>query len=152
MQLEEGQIYEGDISLSGSEGPHRRWIVISPFGRTHIHSLDDPLHLHCWPLSALVDGLKAGRVKLVDTAPEHPLIQLQRRKEAAGLADVHLGLKGTAMERMFELLETAVTEDAPYVQHAAGEIIAFAARSLYSEAELETIQVRVEGLLLRRMS
>ena len=67
IKLEEGQIYEGTISLSGNDGLKRRWIVVSPFGKTHIHSIDDPTDLHCWPASLVQEGVHNGRMKLVET-------------------------------------------------------------------------------------
>lgn len=39
MEFKEGQIFKGDISISGGgDGPSESWIVISPFNKTHIHS------------------------------------------------------------------------------------------------------------------
>jgi len=34
MDLEEGQIYEGSVSLMGEEGPLRNWLVIAPLADT----------------------------------------------------------------------------------------------------------------------
>ena len=46
MEFSEGQIYTGNISMSGgNHGPTRSWIVVSPFNKTHIHSIDEPLSL-----------------------------------------------------------------------------------------------------------
>lgn len=146
-EFSEGDLYEGSVSLSGGDGLFRRWIVVSPFGRIHIHSIDDPLELHCWPISVLTQGLQEGKLRHIGAQPDHPLIRLQRRKEAAGIADAHLGLHGDDMERMFELLEMAAAEGIPYAPYAAGEIIAFTARAPFSDEALSEIRARVHEVL-----
>jgi hypothetical protein len=58
-----------------------RWIVVSPGGKLHAHSLADPLDLHCMPTGILQQSLGLGRLELVQTLPNHPVLRLQRRKE-----------------------------------------------------------------------
>ena len=135
MTIKEGQIYEGTISISGGGDVPRRWIVVSPFGKTHIHSIDNPLELHCWPAPLIEEGLKKGLVSLVGEEPEHPMVELQRDKEALAIHDTHLGLDNNSANRMLDLLQTAAEngkETAPYV---AGEILSSLERSNFSEED-----------------
>ncbi|MCG6937380.1 MAG: hypothetical protein LJE83_04315 [Gammaproteobacteria bacterium] len=144
MEFIEGQIFKGNITISGNnDGPTNSWIVISPFNKIHIHSIDDPLDLHCWPLDAARKGLEGGYLKLISTDIEHPVIQLQRAKEKFGVSDIHMGLHGELLEMMFELLGHAVANAIAYAPFAAGEILAFSDRALLSKQELAEIRKRV---------
>ncbi len=147
MELEEGEIYEGAISLSGGEGPPHRWIVVAPFGKKHIHSIDDPAELHCWPLSVAQRGLEEGRLRYVGQEPGHPVLHLQRLKEAADIPDVHLGLHGEAVEKMLSLLEQAAEQGETHAPYAAAEIKAFIVRSSFPDQEMERLRERVDQLL-----
>ncbi len=147
MAYTEGQIYEGIASLSGGTDRFHRWIVVAPFGKTHIHSIDDPADLHCWPIAVLHTGLKTGTIRLVGEEPDHPMVQLQRAKEQFGVADSHLGLHGARLERMFELLRLAVANRAEYRHWAAGEIRALIDRGRHSTLELQARLAEVDSLL-----
>jgi len=140
MHLEEGQIYEGDVSISGGPGPHRKWLVVAPFGRIHLHSLDDPLELHCLTMDAARSGIANGTLQLVDSAPEHPMLSLQREKERREIHDIHLGLSEPALESMYALLQEAVAENAPYAAHAAGEILALMRPELCQPDRVDAIR------------
>ncbi|MDT8283368.1 MAG: hypothetical protein RQ982_11265, partial [Gammaproteobacteria bacterium] len=126
MKFTEGQIFKGNITMSGgNDGPTRSWIVVSPFNKTHIHSIDDPLDLRCWPLYSAQKGIEGGYLELIEIDLDHPVMQLQRAKEKFDLNDVHLGLQGESLGKMFQLLEQAVANDLSYAPYAAGEILAF---------------------------
>ena len=147
MQLEEGQLYAGGVSLTGDDGPYHDWIVVSPFGRMHLHSIDDPLLLHCLPLNAAHRSLAAGGMRLVGSDPDHPVLQLQREKERRGIQDSHLGLHGEDLQGMLELLEEAVAARSPYAAYAAGEIRGLINTELCSAHEVERALARVEAAL-----
>ncbi len=141
MKFKEGQILKGNITLSGgSDGPTMRWIVVSPFDKTHIHSIDDPLDLHCWPLFSAQEGIEGGYLELVETDTNHPVVQLQREKEKLGIHDAHMGLQGESLDNMFQLLEQAVANGLSYAPYAAGEILAFTDRVDHSEEQAEDIK------------
>jgi len=145
MEFSEGQIYKGNISMSGGDdGPTRSWIVVSPFNKTHIHSIDEPLDLHCWPLFSAQKGLEGGYLKLIKTDINHPVILLQRAKEQFGVDDLHLGLKGEPLIKMFCLLEHAVETCQPYATYAAGEILTFTQSAYHTEKEVTDIMNRVD--------
>lgn len=129
MELEEGQIYEGTLSISGGDGPFRRWLVVSPFGKTHIHSVDDPLDLHCWPASLVEPGIESGRLSYVGREPDHPAIRVQRLKERLGVRDVHLSIDERQLHRLLDALRAAVADEADYAAYLAGEILSALARS-----------------------
>ena len=144
MEFKEGQIFEGNISISGSNnGPTKSWIITSPFNKIHIHSIDDPLDLHCWPIHSAMRGIEGGYLKLVTTDIQHPVIQLQRDKEKSGIYDTHMGLHGEALNKMFELLGHAVENSKAYAPYAAGEILASIDRTPHSKKEIAEIKKRV---------
>ncbi len=147
MKLEEGQIYEGDVSLSGGNGPHRVWIVVAPFGRTHLHSIDDPLDLHCLTLDAAHRSLETGALRLVGTDNAHPVIQLQREKERRQIHDTHLGMSGKTLNAMNELFQDAINSKAPYAQYAAGEILALVNPELCEPNDVACVRQRIENML-----
>jgi len=152
MKFREGQIFKGTISLSGgSDGPTRHWIVVSPFNKTHIHSIDDPLDLHCWPLFSAQKGIEGGYLKLIETNINHPVMQLQREKEKFDINDVHMGLHDKSLNKMFLLLEHAVANGLAYAPYAAGEILAFIDRANHSKMQVENIKNKVDQHL-RSMS
>jgi len=121
--------------------------VVSPFNKTHIYSIDDPLDLHCWPLFSAQKGIEGGYLKLLSTDIEHPAVLLQRAKERFGVSDVHLGLKGKALSKMFELLEHAVTTSQPYAAHAIGEILSSIESTYHTREEIKDIKWRVNKYL-----
>lgn len=145
--LSEGQIYEGGISISGESGPYRRWIVIAPFGRLHAHSIDDPFDLHCLPLYPLTKGLENGRLRYVENELDHPMVQLQRVKEAFQVRDTHMGIAGCNVEKMMAILEDAVAQNQAYAPYAAAEILTLLSDSLCTPEEEQTIRERVYSLL-----
>lgn len=147
MELQEGQVFEGAISISGGVGPLRRWIVVAPSGKTHIHSIDNPVELHCWPLHAALTGLENGNLKRIGYEPDHPVLRLQRAKEALGITDAHMGLNQASLDKMIDLLERAAMVGETYTPYAAGEIIALMPRTLYSEEEALAIERRVHDIL-----
>lgn len=147
MELQEGQILEGTISISGGAGPLRRWIVVAPSGKTHIHSVDNPVELHCWPIHAALTGLENGKLKLIGYEPDHPVLRLQRAKEAIGVTDAHMGLNQASLDKMIDLLERAAMVGEAYTPYAAGEILALMPRALYSEEEVRAIERRVHDIL-----
>jgi len=150
--IKEGQIYEGTISISGGNDIQRKWIVVSPFGKTHIHSIDNPLELHCWPAPLIEEGLKKGLLSLVGEDPTHPMVRLQRDKEAMQIHDTHLGLDGERVNRMLDLLQSATEsggETAPYV---AGEILASLKRSNFSDDDRNEIEFLVNEQLNKLLS
>lgn len=149
MKFSEGQIFKGNITLSGGDGgPIRSWIVISPFNKTHIHSIDNPLDLHCWPLFSAEKGIEAGYLKLVETDTNHPVMQLQRAKEKFDIHDVHLGLHGESLNKMMQLLEQAVTNGLSYAPYLAGEILSFINSANHSKEQGENIKNLVNQQLL----
>lgn len=148
-KIAEGQLYEAEVSLSGGEGPRRRWIVVAPHGKSHLHSVDDPLELHCWPLLPVLRGLESGRARLVGFEPDHPVVRLQRAKEALAVGDTHCGLKGEGMAKMLELLDRALAEGEPYYPFAAGEVLGLMAELLYTPLEVAAIRARVSDGLER---
>ncbi|MGA7799859.1 MAG: hypothetical protein WCC36_03530 [Gammaproteobacteria bacterium] len=143
MKLVEGQIYEGPVSAFGGEAPLQRWMVVAPFGKMHCHSISDPLDLHCMPLAIAEQLTAEGRLSLADTDSGHPVLRLQRRKEALGIHDAHLGLRGENLERMLALLERAVADDEDYTPYAAGEVLSLLCR-LHSDEQVASIRTRVE--------
>ena len=147
MEISEGEIYEGGVSPSGDDGPIRRWIVISPFGKTHAHSIDNPLDTHCLPLGAAIKGITDGKLKRIDTQIDHPILQLQRIKETLGIRDTHLGIHGKSLDRMLELLEQAVNSGANYAPYVAGEIFRLVNKVFYTTDEVEAMRQRIEQLL-----
>lgn len=129
MQLQEGQIYAGTLSISGGDGPFRRWIVVAPFGKTHIHSIDDPLDLHCWPASLIEPGIESGRLRYVDTVADHPALRVQRLKETLGVRDTHLSIDERQLERLLDALRATVNAGQDTAPYLAGEILGAVARS-----------------------
>jgi hypothetical protein len=149
MNFREGQIFKGNITLSGrDDGPTRSWIVVSPFNKLHIHSIDDPLDLHCWPLFSAQKGIDNGSLKLIKTDADHPVIQLQRAKENFDIRDPHMGLHGDALNKMIELLEHSVASDYPYAAYLAGEILAFIKSANHSAMHAAEIKKLVDQNLL----
>lgn len=147
MELEEGQIYEGTLSISGGDGPFRRWLVVSPFGKTHIHCIDDPLDLHCWPASLVEPGIGSGRLRYVGKEPEHPSIRVQRLKESLGLRDVHLSINERQLDRLLDALRSAVAAEADYAPYLAGEILGAIARSAMLLERQDTLVKSVHCIL-----
>lgn len=150
MELEEGQIYEGTLSISGGDGPFRRWLVVSPFGKTHIHCIDDPLDLHCWPAGLVEPAIESGRLRYVGKAPEHPGVRVQRIKEALGVRDVHLSINEHQLDRLLAALRRAVVNEADSAPFLAGEILSAAARSALLLDRHELIAATVHGILENR--
>lgn len=148
MNISEGQIYEGTVTIAGTpDDTLRRWIVVAPFGKTHIHSLGNPDGLHCWPISVIIGGLQQGTVKLVGEEPHHPILQLQRAKEAHDIVDTHLGLHGERLTKMLTLLRHAVDQNVPYAPQAAAEITALLDRTAHNAEQVAEIEQEVAALL-----
>lgn len=143
MVFEEGAIYEGNISLSGDIGPRGRWIVVAPHGKFHLHSIDNPDKLRCWPIHPAIKGIEQGTLELVGHDPEHPAVQLQRVKEAHGIRDIHLGLDGEQLDLMLDLLAAAVESGAPYAPYVAAEIVACDCRVAHSKHEHDDVRLQV---------
>ena len=144
MEIVEGQVFEGTVTALGGEGPPMRWIVINPHGKMHAHSIADPLDLHCMPLGILQHCVTVGRLKLVGSQADHPVVRLQHAKVAHGLRDTHLGLQGDTLEKMLGLLESAVADRQDFAPFLAGEIFALTSKSQYSPAQMAAIRQRVE--------
>jgi hypothetical protein len=149
VEILEGDVYEGCISALGGTGPLTRWIIVSPHGKRHAHSITDPLELHCMPFGILLQAIDRGELAFVESQPDHPAIRLQRVKEEGRLQDTHLGLRGEVLEGMIALLEKALEEEADYAPYLAGEILALIDRSHYDEAEINQIVDRVHQRLRR---
>ena len=147
MQLEEGQIYEGGISLSGGDGPFRRWLVVAPFGKTHIHSVDEPLELHCWPVTLVEWGIESGRLSYGGKQSHHPALEVQRIKERLGVRDVHLSISEQSLGRLLEALHDALEAHAECAPYLAGEILSAATHSALGMGREEQIIAAVESLL-----
>ncbi len=148
MNIREGQIYEGTVSIAGTpDETLRRWIVVAPFGKTHIHSLSEAGALHCWPISVIINGLEQGNVRLVDEAPDHPILQLQRAKESHGIVDTHLGLNEKRLEQMLALLQRAANENASYTRHTAAEILSLLDPSALGNDKVQQAHDKVQRLL-----
>lgn len=147
MPLEEGQIYQGNVSLSGGEGPERRWIVVTPDGKLHAHSIDNPLEMHCLTVDAMRRGIENGRLHLAGTDSQHPVLQLQREKQQRHIRDSHLGLSGRQLDSMLNLLDDASETNAPYALFAAGEILALANAVLCGPEKLDQVRQRVQANL-----
>ena len=144
MRLEEGQIYEGPVAALGAEGPVQRWIIVSPFGKTHGHSIGDPMELHCMPLGIAQRAIEDGRLVLIGTDLTHPTIRLQRIKETLRLEDTHLGLHGDSLERMLVLMEDAARQGDECAPYAAGEVLALMSEPRQSPEEIAAVVARVE--------
>ena len=149
MDLRPGDIYQGAITAFGHPGPLTHWIVVDPFGRTHLHSFDDPYHLHCMPLTIARQAMKDGTLQWLMYDPEHPVIELQRAKERMDIPDAHLGLRGPFLTRMLTLLENAVANGAPYAPYAAGEILSLSCIH-QNEEQRHQVQDEVIALLAER--
>lgn len=147
MQIAESQVYEGEVSAMGGDGPTMHWIVVSPFGKTHAHSIDDPQDLHCMPLGILQKCIDDQRLAHTDTLPSHPVIQLQRAKEARGLRDTHMGLHGEQLDVMLRFLKTSVAEGAEYAPYLAGEISALLATTELSVQEVASVREQIGAIL-----
>ena len=147
MQLEEGQIYEGGISISGGDGPFRRWLVVSPFGKVHIHSVDDPLELHCWPATLVESGIESGRLRYVGGALDHPALAVQRIKERLGVRDAHLSISQHSLERLLDALRTATDAGEQYALYLAGEILSAVSRSAFLINQREQLSATVYAVL-----
>lgn len=147
MELEEGQIYEGNLSISGGDGPFRRWLVVAPFGKIHIHCVDDPLDLHCWPASLLEPGIDSGRLRYVGMEPDHPGIRVQRLKENLDIRDAHLSIDARQLERLLDALRAAVDEEQDYAPYLAGEILSAATRSALLLDRWPAISATVTAIL-----
>ena len=152
VNLQEGQIYEGSISLTGHEGQTRRWIVVAPFGKTHIHAIDNPTDLRCWPAALVEAGVRSGKLNLVETNPQHPVLALQRDKEAHNLQDLHLGFHGDALEKMLALLQEAATADKAYTPYAAGEILEFLKRTALRPERRKRFKDKVQKIIMNWFS
>lgn len=150
MELEEGQIYEGSLSISGGDGPFRRWLVVAPFGKMHIHCIDDPLDLHCWPASLVPPALAAGRLRYIGCDTDHPGVRAQRLKEALGVRDVHLSINGRQLERLLDALRTAVADGEELATYLAGEILSATARSALLMEREATVAATVHAILAGR--
>ena len=147
MQLEEGQIYEGGISISGGDGPFRRWMVVSPFGKTHIHSVDDPLELHCWPVTLVESGIESGRLRYVGETLDHPAIAVQRIKEKLGVHDTHLSISQHALERLLDALRAATDAGEEHALYLAGEILSAVSHSANLISQREHVTATVYAVL-----
>lgn len=147
MHIEEGQVYEGGVSLSGEAGPFRRWLVVAPFGKMHIHSIDTPLELHCWPVNLLQAGIGSGRLSYIGTDPDHPAIEVQRIKERLGVRDAHLSLSLSALERLVAALRHAVAGGAVYAPYLAGEILTAVSHSILPLQQGPQLLATVHDLL-----
>lgn len=147
MKLEEGQIYRGGVSVSGEAGPEREWIIVAPFGKTHAHSIDNPLELHCLPVAAVLKGVENGMLRLVGEDGDHPVLRLQRAKETQGVRDAHLGLYGARMDKMLALLDDAVKSGRDYAPYAAGEVMALINPAMYRYEDMTRIIQRVHDLV-----
>lgn len=147
MQLQEGQVYEGTISISGDEGPFRRWIVVAPFGKTHIHCLDEPLRLRCWPAGLVEAGVQSGRLRLTGSMPDHPILAVQRVKETLKVQDTHLGVSARNLQRLLDALRDAVRAELDYAPYLAGEILAAAERTAVLAHRQEDIAAKVNTIL-----
>jgi len=147
MRISEGQIFEGAVTALGAEGPNMRWLVISPQGKIHAHSLGDPLDLHCMPIGILEQSLAQGKLSYVETHIDHPIIRLQRAKQEFGITDTHLGLHGKRLQKMLQLLEYSVENNFDYVPHLAGEILSLVARESLPKDELGNLHAKVSSLL-----
>ncbi len=149
MDLQEGQIYEGMVSALGGTGPSQHWIIVKPFGKTHAHSIDNPLDLHCMPVAVSHKAIDEGTLRLVETNPDHPVVRLQREKERQHIQDAHLGLHGKDMRKMLDLLEAATAAGEDYAPYAAGEILALLSHSRNTKSEVNDIRERVDVLVNR---
>jgi hypothetical protein len=147
VDIQEGHVYEGYVSALGGEGPLARWIVVSPFGKRHAHSIGDPLALHCMPFGILQQQVECGSLIFVASQPDHPVIRLQRVKEAHGLHDTHMGLCGEPLETMIALLQGAVAGAQDYAPYLAGEILSALDRTHHSDEQMEQIAQRVHRIL-----
>lgn len=100
------------------------------------------------PLAIAEQATTEGRLTLIETDDNHPVIRLQRRKEALGIQDAHLGLRGDNLERMLVLLQQAVSAGEDYAPYAAGEVTSLLCRR-HSEPEVAMIRTRVEEAIAR---
>ena len=147
MQLQEGQVYEGTISISGDDGPFRRWIVVAPFGKTHIHCIDEPLRLRCWPAALVEAGVQSGRLRLVDTVSDHPIIAVQRLKETLKVPDTHLAISARNLQRLLDALRDAVRAKLDYAPYLAGEILAAVERTAVLAHRQDDVATKVHAIL-----
>ena len=155
MEFREGEIFDGGLSITGGEGARRRWIVVAPFGKCHLQSIDVPSDIRHRPLHAAERGLHEGHLHWIGYDPEHPVLLLQRLKEERQISDTHLGLRGENLRKMLRLLDAAARSGDPCTPFVAGEILC-----LHNEIRLpsrwewrdgpgsrEAVAERVTGLL-----
>ena len=147
MQWVEGQIYEGNASISGESGPFHRWILVAPFGKRHAQSIDNPLDLHYLPVASFSNAVESGRLRLVGHERNHPALQWQRAKERAGVRDAHLGLHGAQLQTMLRLLREAVEQGECYAEFAAGEVLASVNEAFYDAESVKAIEQHVFELV-----
>jgi len=70
-------------------------------------------------------------------------VRLQRAKEAFGIRNTLLRVRGEALAKMLGLLGVAVTMGEDYAPFTAGEILALIKSAAHSNARVESIKAQV---------
>lgn len=147
MSLMEGQIFEGEVGSFGHEAPRQRWIVVSSFGKLGLHAISDPLEHHFMSLTVAKSAVDHGTLVYAATEMDHPVIKLQRAKEARQIRDTHMSVSKTAFDQMMTLLEDVIVDRRDYAPYLAGEILAMLERARYRYTDTAPLVARVNMLV-----
>lgn len=146
MHLVEGQIYAGEIGSFGGEDIYQHWIVIAPFGKTYLQSADEPMNVHFMPIHIAHMAIDSNQFRLIATNPHHPIICLQRAKEARNIRDTHMGCCGDNLNQMLALLNRAVADGADFAPYVAGEILAMLKSARYRFRDTTALEKQVQEI------
>jgi len=149
MHLVEGQIYAGEIGSFGGEDSYQHWIVIAPFGKTYLQTADDPLSVHFMPIHIAHMAIDSGQFHLVEMNSLHPIVRLQRAKEARTIRDTHMGCCGDNLNQMVSLLNRAVSDNIDFAPYLAGEILAMLKSARYRFRDTTTLEKQVQDMFSR---
>lgn len=146
MHLVEGQIYAGEIGSFGGEDSYQHWIVVAPFGKTYLQTTDEPMNVHFMPIHIARIAIDSEQFHLVAANSAHPIVRLQRAKEAHNIRDTHMGCCGDNLNQMLSLLNRAVAEDADFAPYAAGEILAMLKSARYRFRDTTILEQQVRNI------
>lgn len=146
MSLMEGQVFEGEVGSFGAEAPLQQWIVVSPFGKTCLHSITDSLEHRFMALATAQNAIEQGRLRYRSFDQDHPVVHLQRRKEQRDVRDTHMSADKLAVARMMALLDEAIKEGQDYAPFLAGEVLAMLERARYRYGDTAPLVEQVHSL------
>lgn len=147
MSLTEGQIFEGEIGSFGHEAPRQQWIVVSSFGKLGLHAISDPLDHHFMSPTVARMAIAGGKLIYSATNLDHPVVKLQREKEARQIRDTHMSVSKTAFGQVMALLEDAVADRRDYAPYLAGEFLAMLERARHRYSDTAPLVARVNMLV-----